>query len=82
MLTKVQRWGNSQGLRVPKTVLEEAHVDVGDQVNVSVRDGKILIEPVKKIRGKYNLKNLVSKMPKQYRVEEASWGPAVGKEEW
>lgn len=82
MLTKVQRWGNSQGLRVPKTVLEEVHVDVGDEVSMSVRHGTILIEPVRKIRGRYKLRSLVSRMPKNYRVEEIPWRPAGGKEEW
>jgi antitoxin MazE len=82
MLAKVQKWGNSQGLRFPKAILEEAHVNVGDEVRVSVRGRKIIIEPVEKVRGKYDLKELVSRMPKNYRVEEVEWGTPVGKEEW
>jgi len=82
MLAKVQKWGNSQGLRFPKTILEEARVNVGDEVRVSVRGRKIIIEPVEKVRGKYDLKELVSRMPKNYRVEEVEWGAPVGKEEW
>ena len=31
MLTKVQRWGNSQGLRFTKAILEEARIDVRDR---------------------------------------------------
>ena len=64
MLTKMKKWGNSQGLRFPKAILEEARMAVGDEVTVSVRGRKIIIEPVKKIRGRYDLKELVSKMPK------------------
>jgi antitoxin MazE len=82
MLAKVQKWGNSQGLRFPKTILEEAQVNVGDEVRVSVRGRKIIIEPVEKIRGKHDLKELVSRMPKNYHVEEVEWGAPVGKEEW
>jgi antitoxin MazE len=82
MLTKVQKWGNSQGLRFPKAILEEARVNVGDEVRVSVRGRKIIIEPVEKVRGKYDLKELVARMPKNYRVEEVEWGTPVGKEEW
>jgi len=82
MLAKVQKWGNSQGLRFPKAILEEARVSVGDEVRVSVRGRKIIIEPVEKVRGKYDLKDLVSRMPKNYRVEEIEWGSPVGKEEW
>jgi len=82
MLAKVQKWGNSQGLRFPKAILEEARVNVGDEVRVSVRGRKIIIEPVEKVRGKYDLKELVSRMPKNYHVEEVEWGAPVGKEEW
>ncbi len=82
MLAKVQKWGNSQGLRFPKAILEEVRVNVGDEVRVSVRGRKIIIEPVEKVRGKYDLKELVSRMPKNYRVEEVEWGVPVGKEEW
>ncbi len=82
MLTKVQKWGNSQGLRFPKTILEEAQIGVGDEVNVTVQDGKIIVETVNKPRNTYDLKELVSKIPKDYRAEEIDWGRPVGKEEW
>jgi antitoxin MazE len=82
MLAKVQKWGNSQGLRFPKAILEEARMNVGDEVHVSVRGRKIIITPAEKVRGKYDLKDLVSRMPKNYRVEEVEWGTPVGKEEW
>ena len=82
MVIKVEKWGNSQGLRFPKALLEDANVKVGDQVQVSVKDQKIIIEPLKKIRGKYDLRALVSRMPKESSVEEVGWGAPVGKEEW
>ncbi len=82
MVTKVQKWGNSQGLRFPKALLEDAQVKVGDSVQVSVQGQKIIIEPLKKIRGKYNLRALVSRMPKDSPVEEVRWGAPVGKEAW
>ena len=82
MLTKVQKWGNSQGMRFPKTILEEAQIGVGDEVNVTVQDGKIIVETVNKLRNTYDLKELVSKIQKDYRAEEVDWGRPVGKEEW
>jgi mRNA interferase MazF len=82
MVTKVQKWGNSQGLRFPKALLEDIRLKVGDAVQMSVKGRKIIIEPVKKVRGQYNLKELVSRMPKDYHVEEVAWGEPVGKEEW
>ena len=82
MLSKVQKWGNSQGLRFTKALLQEAQINVGDEVNVSVQEGRIIIEPVAKVRGKYDLKELVSKMPQEYHVEELDWGEPSGKEVW
>ena len=45
MVTKVQSWGNSQGLRLSKQILEDASVSVGDGVDVAVRDGIIVVTP-------------------------------------
>jgi len=82
MLTKIQKWGNSQGLRFTKALLEEAQINVGDEVQVSVHKGRIIVEPVTKVRGRYDLEALVSKMPKEYQAEELDWGPPVGREVW
>lgn len=82
MLTKVQKWGNSQGLRFTKTLLDEARINVGDEVNVWIQKGRIIVEPVAKVRGRYDLKALVAKMPKAHQPEEQDWGPPVGKEVW
>ena len=82
MVTKVQSWGNSQGLRLSKQVLADAHVSVGDDVDVAVRDGVIVVTPVKRTRGKVSLRKLVARIPKDYKPEETDWGTPVGREVW
>ena len=82
MVTKVQSWGNSQGLRLSKQVLADAHVSVGDDVDVAVRDGVIVVTPVKRTREKVSLAKLVAQIPKDYKPEEADWGAPVGREVW
>ena len=82
MLTKVQKWGNSQGLRFTKALLAEAQIEVGDEVKVSVDKGRIIVELATKVRGKYDLETLVSRMPKRYQTEELDWGPPAGREAW
>jgi antitoxin MazE len=82
MVTKVQKWGNSQGLRFTKAILEEAMIGIGDEVNVLVRSGRIIVEPVSRIRGKHDIKKLVRQIPKSYRAEELDWGAPIGKEAW
>ena len=82
MVTRVQKWGNSQGLRIAKHILEEARISVGDSVGVSIRDGVIVITPVRRLRGKLSLQELVSRIPKNYNHEEVKWGEPVGRENW
>jgi len=82
MVTKVQKWGNSQGLRIPKQLLEDAHISVGDAVHLTTQDGIIVIAPVKKSRGKRSLQELVSRIPQDYQAGELDWGEPVGRETW
>ncbi len=82
MITKVQKWGNSQGLRLSKDVLAHAHIGVGDEVDVAVDDGVIVISPVKRIRGRHRLEDLVSRIPPEYEAEEVDWGGPEGREAW
>lgn len=82
MTTKVQRWGNSQGLHLSRQILEDARISVGDEVDVLVQDGTIMIAPVRRVRGKHSLRQLVARMPKDYKAEEVDWGRPVGKETW
>lgn len=82
MLTKIQKWGNSQGLRITKGLLSDAQIDVGDEVKVSVKDGAIIVTPARRARKKYNLRDLVVRIPKGHQSKETDWGDPVGKEVW
>jgi len=82
MITKVQKWGNSQGLRLSKALLSDAEIDVGDAVDVAVRKGALIVTPVRRVRGRYSLRDLVRRVPKDYKPKELDWGPPVGREVW
>jgi antitoxin MazE len=82
MRTKVQKWGNSQGLRFPKAILEKVDIQIGDEVTLSVENGKIIVEPVYRVRNRFDIHQLVAEMPEDYQVEEVDWGKPTGKEEW
>ena len=82
METTIQKWGNSQGLRFPKSLLEEAHLSIGDEVTLSVKDSKIIVEATNKVHGRYDIKTLIAEMPTDYEVEEVDWGPPAGQEAW
>ncbi len=81
MLSKVQKWENSQGIRIPKNILENSHIKIGEEVDISVENGKIIVEPTPKINGKYRIKDLIRKMSKDYVVaDEENWGIPSGQE--
>ncbi len=80
MVSRVQKWGNSQGLRLSKQVLALADIAVGDDVEIIVDDRQILVRKVG--RSRYDLAELVSRIPEGYAAKEVDFGPAVGKEEW
>jgi antitoxin MazE len=82
MLTKITRWGNSQGLRVSKELLADAGIEVGEAVDVSVTDGTLVVVPARRVRGAVDLAELLARIPEDYRAEELDWGPAVGGEVW
>ena len=82
MVTRIQKWGNSQGLRLAKRLLEDAHISVGDDVDVTARDGLIVIAPARRIRGKHSLTELVSRIPTGDKAEETRWGEPMGREAW
>ena len=82
MRTRVQKWGNSQGLRLSKELLSDVQISVGDAVEVTVRDGSLIITPVHRVRGGLDLRELVRHIPKDYKPEELEWGDPVGREVW
>ena len=82
MVTKIQKWGNSQGLRLARQILEDACISVGDDVEVAVREGMIVIAPVRRVRGRQSLQKLVARIPKNYKPKEMDWGKPLGNEVW
>ena len=82
MVTKVQKWGNSQGVRLNKQVLQEAAIGVGDEVEVSVREGVVVVTPVRRVRGGHDLRELVRGIPQGHSEGELDWGAPVGREVW
>ena len=82
MITKVQKWGNSQAIRLSKALLSDVEINVGDAVDVAVRDGALVVTPVRRVRGGHDLRELVRRIPKDYKPEELDWGYPVGREVW
>ena len=46
MLVSIVQIGNSQGIRIPKSILEQCHIE--NKVNMEIKDNTIIITPIKK----------------------------------
>jgi antitoxin MazE len=82
MVTHIRKWGNSQGVRLTRDLLSTAGLDVGDAVDITFREGSLVVTPVRMVRGKLELAELVKQIPPDYQPEELDWGQPVGKEVW
>jgi len=83
MITTVQKWGNSQGVRIPKTILDELLLKEDDQVELSTENDAIIIKKAtRKRRAKVSLEELFANYSGSYTSEEWDTGKPVGKEAW
>jgi antitoxin MazE len=78
--TKIQRWGNSLGLRIPRSFAKEAGVRAGSEVDLSVQDGDLVVKPARHTR--YRLKELLRKITAKNVHAEVDTGGPVGREVW
>jgi antitoxin MazE len=87
MRTTLQRWGNSQGVRLPKSIVESLGIAVGSSVIVEISgdSSQITITPMavsRPIRGRHRIEDLIAaSSPKAFGGED-NWGKVVGKEVW
>jgi len=77
MKAKVQKWGNSLAVRIPKAFAEELSLHPDADVELSVRQGDLVLAPR---RREYTLEELVRKITPGNRHEETDFGPPVGRE--
>ena len=80
MKTRVQKWGNSLALRIPKSFADEVGLQRETSVEVSLADGRLVVTPL--ARPKQTLKQLLAKITKENLHHEVDTGSAVGNETW
>lgn len=80
MQAKAQKWGNSLAFRIPSAFAREIGIGAGDEVDMAVKDGQLVVAPV---RGKkLSLKKLLAGVTKENLHKPADTGLPVGKETW
>ena len=80
MLTRVRKWGNSLGLRIPSSFAAEVGVEDGSSVDLKVQDGEIRIRPMR--RRRYSLDALLEGIKEGNLHGEVRTGRPVGREGW
>lgn len=80
MTVKIQKWGNSLGVRVPKNLADLLKIQAGSEVILVPEDRGLLLKPIRQRR--VSLRALVDQITPQNRHGEIDWGEPVGREVW
>lgn len=78
MSVKIQKWGNSLGVRIPKTVIEKVNLSENSEVEIESKNGTIVIFPAKK---EYSLDSLLKQITKNNLHSEEDF-KTEGNEVW
>jgi len=80
MTTTIQKWGNSQGIRLPKVILEDLDMKEGEEVEISTQNNTIIIKRSTKKRK--TIQELFANYEGDYKQEDIDWGKPAGGEIW
>ncbi len=77
MQVRVTKWGNSLGIRVPKSIAARIGLTEGSQVRIFAEDDRIVISTDRPV---YQLEALLEGMTPEAMHDAFDWGPDVGRE--
>ena len=80
MEVQIKEWGNSQGIRFPKAVLQEAGIQLDEKLNVKVEKGKIIL--YRPFRHKTLEERVRESGCELTGIGELDWGDPRGNEVW
>ena len=80
MRVRVQKWGNSLALRIPKSFAAETALDPGAEVDLTIEDGRLVVTPLESPT--YSLDELLTRVTPSNLHVETDTGPGIGAEIW
>ena len=80
MHTKIQKWGNSLALRIPKVFADLVKIQKGSDVDISVDNGKLLISVISE--ADYSLEDFLLKIDENNIHKEITFSDSIGREVW
>ena len=78
MRARIQKWGNSLALRIPKAFADEARLETNSPVEITLVEGRIVITPAQE----YDLDTLLAGITEENRHGEVDTGDPAGNEVW
>jgi len=78
--TRIQKWGNSLALRIPKSFASEVGLECNAPVEISLVDGNLVVKP--DVQPAPSLDELLAQVTEDNMHREIDTGSAVGKEAW
>ncbi|MEX0918488.1 MAG: AbrB/MazE/SpoVT family DNA-binding domain-containing protein [Candidatus Paceibacterota bacterium] len=79
MKTKIQKWGNSLGVRLPKSIAEQKSLREGLGVSVVLKNNQIVIEPTAE---EFSLESMLAEINTNNLHDETNWSETRGNEVW
>ncbi|MBV5262071.1 AbrB/MazE/SpoVT family DNA-binding domain-containing protein [Synechococcus moorigangaii CMS01] len=76
---KITKWGNSFGIRLPQSMLQQCGWQEGEQVTISMENNQIILSLA---RPKYSLAELLKEAKPEAQHSEVDWGEVEGEESW
>lgn len=82
MQTTIVKWGNSQGIRLPKLLLDSVNLSDNDTVEVIAENNSIIIKKSENKRAYKTIQERFRDFNGEYESINVDWGKPVGKEIW
>jgi antitoxin MazE len=79
MEARVKKWGNSLGIRIPKSIADDIGLKDNCLVELLSNDCQLVIRPKSKA---YTLEELLAQIKRKNIQHETDWGKPVGAETW
>lgn len=80
MKARIQKWGNSLALRIPKSFASHSNIEQGSVVDLSLDNGRMIVEATKD--QEYSLEELLAQVTRNNLHSEVDFGAPVGNEVW
>jgi antitoxin MazE len=78
MQTRVQKWGNSLGVRIPRGLADEVGLGAGTEVSLTAKDGELVLRP--SLPSRLRLADLLAGITPDNIHASVDTGDAVGSE--